>query len=184
QPSPGAIRMSHEQPVPQTVQPFDAPHPGSHAMPKWNAGTLPPAPQLTLKSWAMLFGPGLVMAGAAIGGGEWLAGPLTTARYGGAILWLATVSIIAQVFYNLEICRYTLYSGEPILTGKFRLLPGPLFWLVIYIALDFGSVFPYLVANAATPLGAVILGEIPNITKTYEVLGFTMTGEVFLRTLS
>jgi hypothetical protein len=81
------------------------------------------------------------MGGAAIGGGEWLAGPLTTARYGGAILWLCTVSIITQVLYNLEISRYTLYCGEPIFTGKFRLPPGPMFWLVAYLFLDFGSVF-------------------------------------------
>ena len=78
-------------------------------MPRWDAGELPDAPRLTLRSWALLLGPGLVAAGAAIGGGEWLAGPLTTARYGGAILWLATLSILAQVFYNLEISRYTLY---------------------------------------------------------------------------
>ena len=63
-------------------------------MPRWDAGELPDAPQLTLRSWALLIGPGLVAAGAAIGGGEWLAGPLTTARYGGAILWLATLSIL------------------------------------------------------------------------------------------
>ena len=119
-------------------------------------------------------------AGAAIGGGEWLAGPLTTARYGGAILWLATVSILAQVFYNLEICRYTLYCGEPIFTGKFRLLPGPVFWLILYLFLDFGSVFPYLVANAATPLAAVILGEIPDVEKTYQVLGMSAQGQTFL----
>jgi hypothetical protein len=124
-------------------------------MPPWEIGDLADAPRLTLKSWALLLGPGLVMGGAAIGGGEWLAGPLTTARYGGAVLWLATVSILAQVLYNLEISRYTLYCGEPIFTGKFRLVPGPVFWLVLYLFLDFGSVFPYLVANAATPLAAV-----------------------------
>lgn len=153
-------------------------------MPRWDAAELPDAPRLTLRSWALLVGPGLVAAGAAIGGGEWLAGPLTTARYGGSILWLATVSILVQVVYNLEICRYTLYCGEPIFTGKFRVLPGPLFWLVVYVFLDFGSVFPYLIANAATPLGAVILGEIPDIHKTYHVLGIDMSGEVFLRSLS
>jgi hypothetical protein len=163
---------------------FVPPRPGSQAMPRWDAGQLPPAPRLTLKSWALLLGPGLVLAGAAIGGGEWLAGPLTTARYGGAILWLSTLSIVTQLFYNLEITRYTLYSGEPIFTGKFRLLPHPVFWLVIYLFLDFGSVFPYLVANSATPLGAVILGEIPNVQKTYHVLGFDMLGETFLRGLT
>src|SRR4051812_34450592 len=163
---------------------FVAPHPGSPAMPSWDTGELPEAPKLNLRSWAVLVGPGLVAAGAAIGGGEWLAGPLTTARYGGAILWLATISILAQVFYNLEICRYTLYCGEPIFTGKFRVPPGPLLWLLVYVFLDFGSLFPYLVANAATPLGAVIVGEIPDVTKTYQLLRIAMTGKVFLRLLT
>src|SRR5688500_2286516 len=152
-------------------------------MPPWDRGELPEAPRITLKSWAALIGPGLVMGGAAIGGGEWLAGPMTTARYGGAILWLSTVSILAQVLYNLEISRYTLYSGEPIFTGKFRLLPGPVFWLVVYLFLDFGSVFPYLVANAATPLAAVIVGEIPRLDKTYNLLGGSITGLALLQLL-
>jgi Mn2+/Fe2+ NRAMP family transporter len=152
-------------------------------MPPWDKGELPDAPKLTLRSWAMLLGPGLVMGGAAIGGGEWLAGPLTTARYGGAILWLSTVSILAQVVYNLEISRYTLYCGEPIFTGKFRLLPGPGFWLIIYLFLDFGSVFPYLVSNAATPLAAVIVGEIPKLDQTYRVLGVAIGGKMLLQLL-
>lgn len=172
-----------EQAIDLSYKPL-APHPGSQEMPRWDLGELPQAPRLTMRSWALLFGPGLVAAGAAIGGGEWLAGPLTTARYGGAILWLATVSILAQVFYNLEICRYTLYCGEPILTGKFRTLPGPKFWLVVYLFLDFGSVFPYLVANAATPLAAVILGEIPDVDKTYLVWGAALQGKTLLRLLT
>ena len=157
--------------------------PGSTKMPPWELDELPDAPKLSARSWALLVGPGLVMGGAAIGGGEWLAGPLTTARYGGAILWLSTVSILAQVLYNLEISRYTLYCGEPIFTGKFRLLPGPVFWLVMYLVLDFGSVFPYLVANAATPLAAVLVGEIPEINKTYTLLGITISGLALLQTL-
>src|SRR5262249_2404673 len=63
--------------------------------------------------------------------------------------------------YNLEISRYTLYSGEPIFTGKFRLMPGPVFWLCLYLILDFGSVFPYLASNAATPIATMYLGHIP-----------------------
>ncbi len=103
----------------------------------------------------------LIVGGSAIGGGEWLAGPAVTARYGGALMWLATLSILCQVFYNMEISRYTLYTGEPIFTGKFRTLPGPRFWLFMYLLLDFGSVFPYLAANAATPLATLWLGPIP-----------------------
>jgi hypothetical protein len=137
-------------------------HAGSTMMPAWDVGELPVPPRFTWKEWASLIGPGLVMGGAAIGGGEWVTGPLVTAKYGGALLWLATLSIVGQVFYNLEISRYTLYTGEPIFTGKFRVPPGPVFWMLLYAVLDFGSVFPYLASNAATPLAAVLLGHIPN----------------------
>jgi hypothetical protein len=157
--------------------PFVAPHPGSPKMPQWDTGELPEPPAFTGRNWAMLIGPGLVMGGAAIGGGEWITGPAVTARYGGSLMWLATLSILFQVIYNMEISRYTLYCGEPIFTGKFRLLPDPRFWLVVYLILDCGSIFPYLVANAATPLAALVLGHLPdaNRTETTQVLGIAVT---------
>ncbi|MBI3861608.1 MAG: Nramp family divalent metal transporter [Planctomycetia bacterium] len=141
-----------------------APHPGSPEMPRWNLGELPPAPQFQWKNAWQFLGPGLMMGGAAIGGGEWLMGPQVTARYGGGLLWLATLSILGQVLYNIEISRYTLYTGEPIFTGKFRTLPGPMFWAFLYLLLDSGSVLPYLASSAATPLVTAFLprGEIPN----------------------
>jgi len=144
----------------------DIPYPGSKSMPQWGMAELPEAPrfQFAWRRIGAFIGPGLMMGGAAIGGGEWLSGPLVTARYGGGLLWLATMSILAQVLYNLEISRYTLYTGEPIFSGKFRTLPGPLFWVGLYLILDFGSVFPYLAASAAVPVAAVWLGEIPNPT--------------------
>ena len=139
-----------------------APWPGSHEMPRWDVGPLVDAPRFTWQNWFAMLGPGLLVGGSAIGGGEWLAGPAVTARYGGALMWLATLSIVGQVFYNIEISRHALYTGEPIFTGKFRTLPGPRFWLFIYLLLDFGAVFPYLAANAATPLAAIYLGRIPS----------------------
>ena len=131
-------------------------------MPAWDKGALPSPPAWGWKNWAMMLGPGLLSAGAAIGGGEWLMGPVNTARYGGAILWVTTVSILAQVIYNIEISRYTLYTGEPIMIGKFRTLPGPLFWLGLYLILDAGSLIPYQAANCATPVIAIFKGNIPN----------------------
>lgn len=139
----------------------EAPRPGSQKMPAWKTGELIDAPRFTWRNWAAMIGPGLVAGGAAIGGGEWLLGPIVTAQYGGAMMWLALISILGQVIYNIEISRYTLYSGEPIFTGKFRTLPGPGFWLCVYLVLDFGAVFPYLASNAATPLGALMIGQIP-----------------------
>lgn len=131
-------------------------------MPKWDTGELPEAPVFQMRNWTAFIGPSMVMAAAAIGGGEWLTGPLVTAKYGGALLWLSTLSILGQVLYNIEISRYTLYTGEPIFTGKFRTLPGPMFWLAIYLVLDFGSLLPYLASNAAIPAAALYLGRLPS----------------------
>ena len=131
-------------------------------MPRWNVGELPDAPIFKWSTIWTFLGPGLLMGGAAIGGGEWLQGPLTTARFGGGLLWLSTLSILGQVLYNIEISRYTLYSGEPIFTGKFRTLPGPMFWVTLYLMLDFGAIFPYLAASAATPL-AMLIGKVSSI---------------------
>lgn len=138
----------------------DAPHLGSKEMPRWNVGELIKAPVFTSRNWFALLGPGLIMGGSAIGGGEWLMGPKVTAQYGGALLWLATISVLGQVLYNIEISRYTLYSGEPIFTGKFRIMPGPRFWVIAYLLFDFGSVFPYLAANAATPVATLVKGGV------------------------
>ncbi|MGE0610379.1 MAG: Nramp family divalent metal transporter [Pirellulales bacterium] len=145
---------------------FVAPHPGSQQMPQWNTGELIDAPRFTWRNWAAMLGPGLMMGGSAIGGGEWLMGPQITARYGGALLWLATLSILAQVIYNIEISRYTLYTGEPIFTGKFRTKPGPSFWLFIYLFLDIGAVIPYLASTAATPVFMLIWGAVPDTSST------------------
>ena len=76
-------------------------------MPRWNTAELIDAPRFTKQSILAMIGPGLVMGASAIGGGEWLAGPAVTAKYGAALLWVATVSkpgpIIARrlCFVNL-----------------------------------------------------------------------------------
>ena len=141
---------------------FTAPHPGSHDMPQWDTGELIEAPRFKWRNILGLIGPGVVMGAAAIGGGEWLAGPQVTARYGPTLLWVAAVSILIQVLYNIEISRYTLYSGEPIFTGKFRIPPGPIVWVVLYLLLDWGSLAPYLAMGAASPLIAIFQGKIPD----------------------
>lgn len=107
-------------------------------------------------------------------------GPMVTGRYGGALLWMATISICCQVIYNIEISRYTLYTGEPIFTGKFRLLPGPAFWPFIYLLVDLGSFLPYLCSNAAIPLTALYLGHIPDATANARLLKLVGSGILLL----
>jgi hypothetical protein len=135
-------------------------------MPQWDTGELIEAPVFTWRNILAMLGPGLVMGASAIGGGEWLAGPAVTAKYGGALLWVAAVSILFQVIYNIEISRYALYTGEPIFTGKFRIPPHPMFWVILYLMLDWGSVAPYLAVNAAVPLESLMLGRLPDAAKS------------------
>lgn len=180
------MEPSDRQPS-ETLAGFTPPHPGSQQMPRWDGGELPAPPIFSSRNIAMMLGPGLVLGASAIGGGEWLTGPLVTARFGGGLLWLCTLSILGQVIYNIEISRYTLYSGEPIFTGKFRTLPGPMFWVFIYLLLDLGSVLPYLASNAAIPAAAMMLRRIPDPDSTAEtvnLLGIGLTDRGLLKVLS
>ena len=89
-------------------------------------------------------------------------------------LWLATISIVTQVFYNLEVMRYTLYCGEPIFAGFFRLAPGPKFWTVVYLVLCVSHIWPFMASNAAVPLAAALLGHLPG-NNLIHVAGFVLS---------
>ncbi|MEM8945743.1 MAG: Nramp family divalent metal transporter [Planctomycetota bacterium] len=108
-----------------------------------------------------MIGPGIVMMGIQIGGGEWLFGPEITARFGGGLMWLATIAIILQVFYNMEVGRYALYCGEPIFTGFLRTRPGPLFWVPFFIVLCLGAIIPGLAFHAASVIASLLLDRPP-----------------------
>jgi hypothetical protein len=148
----------------------------------WEVGELEPAPVPSWRKWTTLIGPGILLAGSSVGAGEWLFGPAVSAQFGGTFLWLATISIVTQAFYNLEVMRYTLYCGEPIFVGFFRLVPGPKFWTAVYLALCVAHIWPFMAANAAVPLTAAILGHLPG-NGTVSPLGFTMTEAYLVKLL-
>ena len=130
-------------------------------LPPWTVGNLPLSPATGWRSWLMLVGPGVLLAGSSIGTGEWLFGPAVSAQYGGSLLWLAGLSIVAQVFCNLEMMRYAVYCGESVIVGYLRTWPGPRFWMVWYAILDLAAIWPYNASNAAVPLAAAVLGHLP-----------------------
>lgn len=132
-------------------------------LPDWSVGELPEPKPLSWKHWYRFIGPGLVMMGIQIGGGEWLLGPDITARYGGGLMWIATIAIIAQVFYNVECGRYALYCGEPVFTGFMRLYPGPAFWIGLILVLNFAALIPGLSTHGAALFAALWLGHPPGL---------------------
>jgi len=152
-------------------------------LPAWTVGDLPRPPGRGWRRWLSVIGPGVLLAGASIGSGEWLFGPAVTAQYGGTLLWLATLSIAGQVFCNLEMIRYTLYCGEPIVVGFFRSWPGPMLWTFCYAILELSHIWPFNVANAAVVLAAGILGHLPGDAGCH-FLGIAMSEGDLVRFLS
>jgi hypothetical protein len=138
-------------------------------LPPWDIAELPEPRPLGLRNWASFIGPGIVMMGIQIGGGEWLLGPEVTARYGGGLMWIATVAIVLQVFYNIECGRYALYCGEPVMTGFMRKRPGPLFWVSVILALNLASLIPALSTNAAAVMAAIWLDRPPGVEDRWLV---------------
>jgi hypothetical protein len=130
-------------------------------LPPWGVADLPEPKSLSWREWYRFIGPGLVMMGIQIGGGEWLFGPDITARYGGGLMWIATIAIVAQVFYNIECGRYALYCGEPVFTGFMRTRPGPMFWVGVILLLNFAALIPGLSTHGAAIFSALWLGHPP-----------------------
>lgn len=132
-------------------------------LPPWGVAELPPPAPLGWRHWTKFIGPGIVMMGIQIGGGEWLLGPEVTARYGASLMWIATVAILLQTFYNLECGRYALYCGEPIFTGFLRTKPGPRFWMGFFLLLNLGALIPGLSTHGAAMLVSLWLDRPPGI---------------------
>jgi hypothetical protein len=132
-------------------------------LPPWGVASLPEPPPFTLRNVLRTVGPGVIGLGVAIGGGEWLLGPAVVVTQGPGLLWLVVVAVLLQANLNLEMGRYTLYTGEPILVGFMRTWPGPGFWGWAYAALSFLQLgWPAIALSAATAAAALFLGRMPS----------------------
>ena len=116
----------------------------------WSTARLPRAPYAQGLKIFSVIGPGAIILGASIGSGEWLLGPATFIKYGLTLLWLTTVAVYFQTVFNTEVIRYTLYTGEPALTGFMRTRPNSSFWAWFYALLFMLQAgWPAWAANAA-----------------------------------
>ena len=131
-------------------------------LPDWTTGDLPEPLPFTMRNILRTIGPGAILLAASIGGGEWIIGPLAAVTYGPGILWIATVGIVLQMVFNLEAVRYTLYSGEPIVTGIMRLRPGSKFWGLVCIVIGTAQLAtPALAFGCANVLFTLGSGHLP-----------------------
>jgi hypothetical protein len=103
----------------------------------WRIGELPAAPRPRGLQWFSAIGPGVIVLGASIGSGEFLLGPAAFVKYGLSLLWIVGVASLLQTLLNVELMRYTLATGEPVLTGFMRTRPHSTFWAWFYVVLYF-----------------------------------------------
>src|SRR5690349_8929559 len=78
----------------------------------------PPAPMLKM------IGPSVILAGLALGSGEYIIWPFITFKSQFVFFWACLLAVITQYFLNLEIMRWTLATGESALIGMQRLSRG------------------------------------------------------------
>jgi hypothetical protein len=116
----------------------------------WTPAELPPPPTPTGLGWLAVVGPGVIVLGASIGGGEFLLGPAVFVRHGLSLLWVTGVAVLFQTVFNTELMRYTVATGEPVFTGFMRTRPSATLWAWVYAILYFVQIgWPALAANAA-----------------------------------
>jgi hypothetical protein len=141
------------------------------SLPPWGVADLPAPPRYSFRTALRGAGAGAIVLGLGIGSGEWLIGPAVTAQFTAALLWVATISILLQWIFNEEACRYTLYTGEPVMSGFMRTKPGAAFWGWVYSILGFIQLgWPGWAAAAATAIVAALIGGVPGPEHQGQVL--------------
>jgi len=80
------------------------------------------------KSILRMMGPGIVMAGIAIGSGELVMWPWITSIVGADLLWAAAIGIFLQLWINIEVGRWAVVTGESPFNGLARF-----FKLTVYL---------------------------------------------------
>jgi len=111
--------------------------------------------------WISVCGPGVIVLGVSIGSGEFLLGPATFVKHGLSLLWVTLVAVFFQTVFNTELMRYTVATGEPIVTGFMRTRPGRTFWAWFYAILYFLQIgWPAWAATAAGAIFFLFLGRL------------------------
>ncbi len=127
----------------------------------WVRAELPEPPHPKGLQWIKVVGPGVIVLGLSIGGGEFLLGPTAFVRYGLSLLWITLAAVFFQTIFNTELMRYTVATGEPVLTGFMRTRPGRSFWAWFYSGMYFLQTgWPYSAGLSAAAIFFLVTGRI------------------------
>jgi hypothetical protein len=118
-------------------------------------------------------GPSVVLAAVGIGGSEFVLWPFVSSRAGLGLLWVALVGLATHFIVNMEIERYTLATGETVITGFTRMWRHWSWIFIVFTALIW--VWPGWVAGASTVAGFAF-GWHRDAIVTVSVLGLIAIG--------
>src|SRR5678815_2078416 len=138
----------------------------------WRRGELPPAPRPRGFGWFSAIGPGVIVLGVSIGSGEFLLGPAAFVKYGLSLLWVVGGAALLQTLLNLELMRYTMATGEPIMTGFMRTRPHATFWAWFYAVFYFLQMgWPGWAGAAAGAMFFLFTKRLPGAAESNVVYG-------------
>ena len=123
-------------------------------LPDFRTAELPPPPE---RAWRII-GPGVVAAGVGLASGEFILFPYIASQVGLVFVWAAAIGLLTQYFINMEIERYTLATGETVLTGFSRL--GRHWGLVFALLAVAANLWPGWVTSAATLVTFLVGGNV------------------------
>jgi hypothetical protein len=136
----------------------------------WLKADLPEPPMPRGLAWIGVCGPGVIVLGVSIGSGEFLLGPAVFVKHGLSLLWITLVAVFFQTVFNTELMRYTVATGEPVVTGFMRTRPGKTFWAWFYAFLYFLQVgWPAWAATAAGAIFFVFFGRLAEMPADADV---------------
>ena len=101
-------------------------------------------------SWKRMVGPSIMLAGLALGSGEFVIWPYITYKLGFIFFWACMLGVVTQYFLNMEIERYTLATGESAITGFCRINRH---WAWVFLILN---ILPWAWPGWATGAGQML----------------------------
>jgi len=123
-------------------------------------GTLPPLRYRDLPepvSVRKMVGPSIILAGLALGSGEFVLWPYITVQSQFIFFWACVLGVTIQYFLNMEIARWTLATGETAVTGFCRISR---IWACVFLLLNIIPWIPPAWAKGAGQmLGWLLWGE-------------------------
>jgi hypothetical protein len=165
--------MLHVFPGPMSTQTATPKAPEARSgLDPWRVGELPVAPRPKGLQWFNAIGPGVIVLGVSIGSGEFLLGPAAFVKYGLSLLWVVGVAAFLQTLLNVELMRYTMATGEPIMTGFMRTRPNSTFWAWFYATFYFLQMgWPGWAGAAAGAVFFLFTKRLPGVGESWVVYG-------------